>query len=124
MLMENDQDVGDLELLCAFRDYLSLSLRFSQCSGRVANVLGQLYDSGTVGRVYDIAQERLGVLKMVRGFFPDFEQPRCWNCEQCPLSAHCRYTELEAVYLALKDAIRSNPIDQLSVRDIVWQRGI
>jgi ribosomal protein S12 methylthiotransferase accessory factor len=45
--------------------------------------------------------------------------PNCFSCEKCSISATCRYETVRALYLAVKEAARSNAIDQMRLRELL-----
>lgn len=110
-----------LPFFYASRDFLSLALKHVSDRRKIARILQPLYGRPTVERVTMVFDARTDLLTMVRAFYHDFELPSCWDCSTCRIRNYCLYAELEKVQGAILEEIREHPIDQRSVRELLFQ---
>lgn len=118
-LLRNGEDGVEDEVFFAARDLVGLAQRSPSSAEKIQRILSSVYAERTVRRALDIFAEGESVTRMVKEFYPDFELPGCWNCEECANNWHCRYRKIEAIHMSVKDAIKRRPIDQVSLREIL-----
>jgi hypothetical protein len=61
----------------------------------------------------------MSISSMIQSFCPNFELPECYDCGRCAARDYCNYRELRKIEQTLHEAVKANPIDQLSVRKVL-----
>lgn len=92
-------------------DYLGACVA-GRSEADIAGTLGAFYPADVVAGV---AREFGDPAKLIRR--PD--NPRCFDCQRCPLRSDCLHPQTERVYLLLKDRQASCPIDQRRLAELV-----